>query len=346
MVRTPNWLGDCIMALPVFRELRRKFPDSEIVAACRKNVADCFIASRYVDRVIAAPGKGAGFSEYLGSIRGLRAESFDIGVLTTNSFATALWLFLGGVKRRIGFARDGRRILLTDAFTPTLEILAAHQGEYYLHVLQALGITAELGLPELELSARSLQEAEQVLAGISLRGKEYAVIAPLSAFGGVKDWGNEKYGEVAGRLAAEFGLEVLLTGTAQQAEVIGGIVSGRERVHNMAGRLSLSGFMALLKGAKLYIGGDSGGAHTAAALGVPTITIFGITEPSRTKAIGKAVVVVGEGGVCTPDLKDPAVQRAAREALDAITPELIIQRARELLEFTAERGTDEAKNCD
>ncbi len=338
VVRTPNWLGDCIMALPVFRELRKKFPEAEIVAACRKNVADCYNASSYVDRVILAPGKKVKLSEYFNSIKKLRAEKFDIGVLTTNSFGTALWFFLGRVKRRLGFARDARKMLLTDAFIPTTKILTAHQSDYYLYVLNALEIEAQAGLPKLEVSASAKQEAEKVLEELGLKDEEYAVIAPLSAYGSVKDWGNDKYAAVAARITEEFGIKVFITGTAAQAGITETISDVADGVYNLAGKVSLAGFMAVLKGAALYVGGDSGGAHTAAALDVPTVTIFGITEPSRTKALGRYVAIVGEGGMCTPDLKNPEVRKAARKALDAITPEMIIQRSWELLDKVSEEG--------
>ena len=331
VVRTPNWLGDCIMALPVFRELKAKFPDAEIVAACRKNVVDCFIASKNIDRVILAPSKKVKITEYFETIKELRKEKFDIGVLITNSFGSALWFALGGVKRRIGFAKDGRKFLLTDSFTPKARILAAHQGEYYLHVLQALDIEAEMGLPELVVPESGKSEAESALVELGLQEKKYAVIAPLSAYGGVKDWGNDKYGEVAKRIVVELDMDVLITGTHSQIEVIQGLSEVSDRVYNMAGKVSLAGFMAILERATLYVGGDSGGAHTAAALGVPTVTIFGITEPSRTKAIGKSVVVVGEGGMCTPNLKNSQVRKKARKALDAVTPDKILECSQELL---------------
>ncbi len=332
VVRTPNWLGDCIMALPVFRELRCKYPNAEIVAACRKNVAECFSASKYIDRVILAPSKGANISEYIKSIRELRNEHFDIGILNTNSFGTALWLALGGVKRRIGFARDYRRFLLTDHVMANAKILTAHQGEYYLDVLKVLGIKAEMGYPELEISSKGRAEAENSLKELNLLNKAYAVIAPLSAYGGVKDWGNSKYAEVAKQIVQTLGMEVVITGTPEQVKVTQEISNVSVGVHNLAGKVSLSGFMGIIEKAALYIGGDSGGAHTAAALSVPTVTIFGITEPSRTKAIGRKVTVVGDGGMCTPNLRDPEVQKAARKALEAITPEKIINEARLLLE--------------
>ena len=338
VVRTPNWLGDCVMALPVFRELRNKFPDAEIVAACREKVKDCFSASRYIDRVIPAPEKNGGFKEYCISIRELRAEKFDIGVLTTNSFGTALWLALGCVRRRIGFARDARKLLLTDAFIPSTKILTAHQGEYYLCVLQALGIRAELGFPELDVNKEAEVEAETALAELGIAGEKFAVIAPLSAYGGVKDWGNEKYARVAKMLVTELDMNVLITGTAGQAEITGEISSVHDRVYNLAGKVSLAGFMAVLSKAELYVGGDSGGAHAAAALGVPTVTIFGITEPSRTRAIGRSVAIVGEGGMCTPDLKNPEVRKAARKALEKISPEMILQHAINLLQAEAEEA--------
>lgn len=331
VVRTPNWLGDCIMALPVFAELRIKFPEAQIFAACRKNVSDVFIANPDINGVIIAPAKKASFKEYLVTIKNLRKEKFDIGILLTNSIGTAFWFYFGGIKRRIGFARDCRSLLLSDGLQADKKILAAHQTEYYLYILKKLGIDAELTNPKLVIKQDGLNSALIELKKLGLQDKRYVTIAPLSAFGGVKDWGIEKYGQVAELIVEKLGVDVLITGTPGQVDGIEKICSSHDRIHNMAGKVSLAGFMGLIKYGNVYLGGDSGGAHTAAALGVPTISIFGITEPSRTRALGKKVIIMGEGGMVTPDLRDPIVVKQARAALEAITIEMIFAEIEKLL---------------
>lgn len=331
LVRTPNWLGDCVMSLPVFSEIRRAFPSAHVIAACREHLADCFRASPDINDVFIVPDSSAGITDIYKSAKTLRESNINVGILLTNSFGTALWLRLGGVKKRIGFARDLRGLLLNCAFRPTPEILAAHQTEYYLYLLKGIGIDATLSNPRLHATATGDEEADGVLRNFGLERGEYVTIAPFSAYGEVKDWPAQNYAQVAQELAIHTGKAVLILGTKKQYDRCAAIAGDNPQVLNAAGLTGLAGFISLIGGSRLFVGGDSGGAHVAAALGVPTVSIFGITEPSRTRALGDKVEVVGEGGMVTPDLKNPAVAAQARAALARITPEHILKYAANLL---------------
>ncbi len=335
IVRTPNWLGDCIMALPVFRELKKAYPSAHIAAACRSNLQDCFCASPDIDEVITVPPSGGGiegFKKLYQSALALREEEFNAGVLLTNSFSSALWLWLTKINKRIGFARDLRSLLLNCPFKVTEDIAAAHQGQYYLQLLNCFGVEANMSNPVLFVPEKGQQEAQAALQslGIPESGK-YAVIAPFSAYGPVKDWPKEYYADIAAMITKKTGMQVLITGTPAQKAECQSIAEGIDGVFPAAGLTGLSGFLGLLKNADLFVGGDSGGAHSAAALNIPTVSIFGITEPSRTRALGEKVAIIGKGGMQTPNLRDPKVARMAREALESIAPEEVFLAAMELV---------------
>ena len=349
VVRAPNWLGDAVMALPTFAALRERYPGARIAAAARAHLADVFAACPAIDEVIPVPRGAFALARHAW---GLRARRFDLGILLTNSFATAAWLRLTGARERVGYARDGRWFLLTRAEPATPEILAAHQAEYYFALLRGCGINGPLGRPRLAATEEAQKEAAAWLAAQGLTGRRYAVVAPCSAFGPVKDWPPERYAEVALALARDHGLDVLVTGTPAQREIIarvcapGAALTGAggtpaaqatetraASVHNAAGAVSLRGLFALIADAAVFVGGDSGAAHAAAALGTPTVVIFGITEPSRTRPLGDDAIirVIGEGGMETPDLHSPAVAAAARRALEAIAPATVLNAATEIM---------------
>lgn len=330
VVRVPNWLGDCVMALPVFAALRKHYPHARICAAVRPHLADCFSACPEIAQTFLVPGSKDGIRALWKNGVELREEQFDIGILLTNSFSTALWLYLSKARRRIGFARDLRSLFLTSRIQPSEGILAAHQAEYYLHTLSPLGINTQLSDPVLTVPQRGIDEAHAALQTHAISGN-YTVIAPFSAFGPVKDWPLERYLQTAQAIHEKTGMAVLLTGTGPQKDRLADAMKGYPALHNMAGTTGLCGFMGLIEGCDLFVGGDSGGAHVAAALSKPTISIFGITEPSRTRALGPRVAVVGNGGMSTPNLKDPVIARQARLALEAITIEDILIEAEKFL---------------
>jgi len=323
LVRAPNWLGDCVMALPVFRRLREAFPSATIIAACRAHLADCFSASPDIDEVVLCPSSG-GVKTLLNLWQAggaLRGRNIDAGILLTNSFSSGLWLWRTGAKARIGFSRDGRGMFLTHRVFPTREILAAHQADYYLRLLSELNAPTTLDDPVLVVPESGRAEAASVTKGLGLpAGTKLIAMAPVSAYGPVKDWLPERYGEVAKRLYETGGWVTLVTGIAkdrERCEAICAVAGNGAR--NVAGMTGMSGFLGLMDAADAFVGGDSGGSHVAAALGKPTVAIFGITEPSRTHALGRFVKNVGRGGMVTPDLKDPLVRQQAQEALASVS---------------------------
>lgn len=318
LVRVPNWLGDCVMALPVFAALREAHPIAHRIAACRSHLCACFTASPDVDEVVPAPPRrdwrsllALGEEE-----KRLRERHIEIGLLLTNSFATALWMWRIGISRRIGYARDGRSVFLTDPIPPTPTLLVAHQSDYYLHLTTYLGADPRSRMPQLFVPEEGRRSAQKVLEERNIQG-DYAVLAPVSAYGEVKDWPPRRYAEVAQALAKE--MPVVLTGMTAHWEICEAIRGTSRNILNLAGAVDLAGFFGLVEGAKIFLGGDSGGAHVAAALGIPTVVIFGITEPSRTRPLGPRVRLVGRGGMATPNLKDPTVRQAARMALESIS---------------------------
>jgi lipopolysaccharide heptosyltransferase II len=324
------------MALSVVPALRVAFPAARLIVVARGGAAEVFRGQAGVDEIITVPRGAALLADAWRRRREWRhaGAAPDVGILLTNSFATALWLFLTGAEKRIGYARDGRGWLLTSAVAPTPEILAAHQADYYFALLQELGITAPLTAPLMTLAPATLAQADSFLASKKLSAKSIAVLAPCSAFGAVKDWAIERYGAVARHLTQKFSLTVLLTGTAAQRETLDQIADVEAGIFNTAGEFPLPTLFALIARAKIFIGGDSGAAHLAAALRTPTVAIFGLTEISRTRPLGDPhkIALVGVGGAGTPNWRDPATHRAARAALDKIGVEEVIGAAEKLLD--------------
>src|SRR5437764_1203531 len=131
------------MSLPALAAIRRRFPRAEIAVLARPWVADIYAGETCIDRVIryhAARGlRDWGAKWQLA--RELRAQRFDCAILLQNAFEAALLARLAGIPRRIGYDRDGRGWLLTDAIAvPRPGEIARHQRFYYLELLRRAGI--------------------------------------------------------------------------------------------------------------------------------------------------------------------------------------------------------------
>src|SRR5215475_7425034 len=102
LVRGPNWVGDCVLAIPAMKAIRTKFPSAEITLLVRPWVAGLFTSAPFVDNVWSE-SKPVGLTDWKRITQELRFRKFDVGVLLPNSFESALMLFLGRVPRRIGY---------------------------------------------------------------------------------------------------------------------------------------------------------------------------------------------------------------------------------------------------
>src|SRR5689334_3773290 len=114
MVRVPNWLGDAVMALPALGQLRRIFGAARITLVARPSVAELFDGEGLSDDLIVvsnSQGPVEKTRRLFDEARRLRRARFDMAVLLTNSFASALTARAGGAKQVVGYARDARRLL-------------------------------------------------------------------------------------------------------------------------------------------------------------------------------------------------------------------------------------------
>ena len=131
------------MSLPALRALRSRYPGAHIAVLAKPWVAALYEGERSIDRIVplqGAPGmRDWGLKWKAASA--LRKENFDLAVLFPNSFESAAVAFLTGAKRRIGYARDARSLLLTDAVPlPVKGEIPRHERFYYLEMLRRAGM--------------------------------------------------------------------------------------------------------------------------------------------------------------------------------------------------------------
>jgi len=117
VVRTPNWIGDVIFALPALESLKANYPEAEIRLAAGGRVKEIFEGEEFAGRLIPLPlsNKLKSFRE---SAKILKKEGFDVGLLLANSFSSALLFTAAKIPQRWGFKRDGRDLFLTKGVHP------------------------------------------------------------------------------------------------------------------------------------------------------------------------------------------------------------------------------------
>lgn len=280
IVRLPNHLGDACMSIAALDALAES--GYALTLAGRPWIRSLFEA--YPWPTVTLRG---GRREHVRALRAAAAGSR--GLLFTNSFSTALEFRLAGIASA-GYARDGRSLLLSQAVAVDE---ADHMVEYYHRlastlVAQPCAVPAALDL-RVSDAARQRMHAALTDAGLS---RPYVVLCPVAVglhHGKVKAW--DGFTRLHRDLLARGHRVVALPGPGERDEV--------RRVLPAAIVLpesDVGAFAALLAAAQLVVANDSGPGHLAAAVGAPLVSVFGVTEPEKTRPWGPRVRLVGSGG--------------------------------------------------
>ena len=324
LIRVPNWIGDAVMCLPALRELRNTLPDASLTLLGRHWVLDVFPARELRCNTIAYDTKREhhGLQGRWRIATELRGKSFGAAILFQNAFDAAFVSWLAGIPLRAGYARDARRLLLTHPVNiPTKGEVPEHESFYYLELLRRLGVIANL--PNVHDGKRLLQatkraDSRKVLQGfISPKEQTLSSSRDLSdlsspaqivigfgagaSFGTAKRWPAERYAALSRRLQNELGAVCIFFGAADEKPLIDSLLpnAGHQAV-SLAGRTTLQDFIRLTPACDVFITNDTGTMHVAAALGVPTIAIFGPTDEHGTSPLGPNVDIITGEADCRP----------------------------------------------
>ncbi len=291
------------MSLPAIRQAATAFAGAEIHVMARPAVAPVYQYERSITRVIPLPA-GRGLSDFGSKLRiagELRKEQYEAAILLPNSFESALIPKLAGIKRIIGYNRDGRGFLLSEAIhVPKSEHTQPHERYYYLELLRRATVIPDVPdvpvilfdqLPAARDRGTKLFES----LGIAL---PVIGIAPGAAYGTAKRWLPENFAEAAKDLAAD-GYSIVIFGSDSEKEdcdLVAKLSGGR----NLAGQTKLRDFLDLTAAASLFLTNDSGAMHAAYASGIPTVTVFGPTKELHTGPVGPKARILRHNVECAP----------------------------------------------
>jgi heptosyltransferase-2 len=280
-----NWVGDNILAFPTYRALGHRFRnEGGIAVAAPEHIASLLSSSGIFRKVIAWNGSTRG------RVQMLRDGRFRRAIILPNSFRAAMVAFAAGIGERWGYRTDCRHLLLTHGVAKGGE--RGHQLDDYTLLLKAMNaprVVDELPTFTLPTTVRERGRKRLRALGIRLDRPLFGIHAG-GLYGQAKHWGDARYCEVADRLRADGYDVVLLTspGERLQAESISSACNGLPMIGQHGDVLELA---SAITHCSVIITNDSGPLHLAAALAVPSVSIFGPTDPERTVIPGASRVL-------------------------------------------------------
>jgi heptosyltransferase-2 len=309
------------MAEPAIRRLRALFSHAHLAILARPGVAGLYEGEQLADEVIATDVRGV--SDFIRESRQIRGRRFDMAILLQNAFSSALFSRVSGIRNVAGYPTDGRRVLLDPVIPFAPSYKASHQVFYYMRIASVLEslltdlkrkgtprdeypLPTEAMTPRLTITTEAAERASRVLAEHGIHSGHpgnapLLVLNPGATNSRAKQWLPQRFAEVGDLLATRIGFQTVVVGAPGDCDVAGAVAGKmRTRVAVLAGKTDLSGLKGVLARAALVISNDTGAAHVAAALGVPTVVVFGPTEHFATHPYSDVAAVVRRNVECSP----------------------------------------------
>ena len=331
------------MATPTLAALRELYPDAHIAYLLKKYVKPMFTGMPWVDELITYQSKGLREGLVAQSLS-LRRKKYDVAVLLPNSFRSALVCKTAGIKRRVGYDRDGRGFLLTDRLIPPREggkFVPSPIVKYYLALAQYLGsthrdLTLKLFVTDEEAAeAKSVLERAGLPPDIDRPGRKglgpLVLLNPGAQYGAAKCWMPDRFAAVGKALHRDRGATILLSGTPKERRILDEVkAAATYPIVDLSGLgMSLGALKEIVRRCDLMVTNDTGPRHIAAAFGTPVITIFGPTHREWTEIYFKDERQLDIKVDCGPcQLKTCPLDH---RCMTGIAPERVVDTAGELL---------------
>lgn len=336
-------LGDILMSTPMVRELRNNFSSTRIHYMvgpwAKEAIKDNPCLERVIEHIVFAKNKT--LREKVRDLRTLRKERYDLLFILDTGIISMLAGFLIGAKFRVGFDLHHQGFLLTHGVPRTLKD-NKHEVEWYHDLLRSIGLKPKTKRMELSLSREDERFAREFFYNQRLNEKDLIIgigpgggINPFTALT-IKQWGRERYARLADRLIEDFGAKIIFFGDRRDRAVVKTL---KRKMDNEAldvtGKTSLKETAALIKRCRLFITNDSGLMHLAAAIGRPTVSIFGPSLSKYTAPLGKGHLSIEKKFPCRPCAmpgETKLLNCPAHTCMELITVEDVLARVKRQLQ--------------
>jgi len=322
-------IGDVVWSTPTLRALKKACPGANISILTREGLGGLLAADASLHRIFEVRKRGGNLiREMFGQaqlITELRRQHFDIAMDLRLDERGGYMAFVSGAPRRVRLHNSNvsswRNRLFTHLVSPPPrpgKIRGA--AEQTLCLVREMGVETDDIIPRLFVSEKSRQMAVNILrrAGIE-EGTRWVSVNPFSRWS-YKEWDFGKWVEIIEWIWEQYRIAAVIVGAGwerEKAESLAGKIKGK--AFNLAGKTSLDELAALLELSILNIGVDSAAPHIAAAVGTPTVTIYGPSDWEEWAPIGEAHRVIVPDFECVPCYRKGCDGRGWSRCLEELT---------------------------
>ncbi len=311
---TGAWIGDMILLTPALRTLKQIYPISCLTLLLRPLVADLMRTNPYVDKCIVDRNSDSSYPSFISLFRQIHDNKFDIAVvLHPTSIRNALLPFIARIPIRVGSKYKGRNLLLTKTCE---NITDQHEVDRYLHVIKLLNrntdqkihteckkkptIGTHLEYWHKEDDRNTLQN---ILEKEGVSSEDRLIAVNIGTTWRTKQWDMRNFYEVINEISTLVpSIKFVLTGSSSEQALIDEFPQSNS-VINLVGKTDIMQLGALIERCEICLTCDSGPMHIAAAVGTPTVALFGPTNPKRHRPYGIGHTIIEKPVSCRPCYK-------------------------------------------
>ncbi len=338
LIIKPSSIGDIIHSLPFLKAMKGLYPEAELYWLVNRGFEKILEGNPYLkgiipfDRSIWREDPKKGIQGFIEMVKEIRSMEFDMVFDLQGLFRSAMISFLTGSKERIGlkYSRELSSIFYTKRLGHSKN--DNHAVARNLSMLKDLGASIEEVEFPIIITEREKERMKELLSF-----REEDIYIAFNPFGGwsSKRWGFDKYIRL-GNLLCKEGYKIVLLGGPKDIKEAKTIASSMEREPILAaGKTDLKELSVLLTYVDLLVTNDTGPMHIAAAVGTPTVSIFGPTDPNRTGPYGNGHIVITADVECRP-----CFRKKCREmiCMDHISIEDVMGAVKKIIDLNGQEG--------
>ena len=299
LIVAPSWVGDAILSEPLVAVLREPLGEPIVDVLAPPWCAPVYARMRGIGRIVENPlGHGElGLRRRRALAREIRARAYTRAFILPNSFKSALIPWFAGIPRRIGYAGEARRALLTETRRLDPKAFPRLVDRF---VALAVPMGRLIPTPPAPVLVPNATNAAAAMRALKLSThRPIAIFCPGAEYGPAKRWPAEHFIALARRLLEE-GYAVWLLGSPNDQAAALPIAAAIPGVRDLTGRTDLGTAIDLLSLASVVVSNDSGLMHAAAAVGRPLVALFGSSSPDYTPPLSPLAQIAKIDIACSP----------------------------------------------
>lgn len=292
LIRLPNWLGDVVMGTAFVGAVRQIYPGAEIDVILKKELGGIASRIRGLHQVhLFSKQEYQGLGGVYRFGKTLRAENYDLFFCLPDSLSSAVMGWAARAKKRIGFGKEGRFFLMTNSYKKPADL---HRTDEYISLLE-------------QFTGKKITERQVRLQAQTVTNNNNRIVLNFNSEAISRRMPIDKGRQLISTLTNAFkNTRFVVVGSPKEKAYVDELLSGTEHVENYAGKTSLDGLCDLMASSKAVLTTDSGPAHLANSLGVPTIVLFGAGNEQNTAPYNKENLKVIRAGKleCEPCVRN------------------------------------------